>query len=73
MGLLGDMVAGGIAGGAGFMADDIKAQIDRLERSMNLLGEEDQAGAVGDAAAATADSYAADWLTRALGATGASR
>lgn len=31
--------------------DDIKAQIDRLERTMNLLGEQDQAGALGDAAA----------------------
>ncbi len=34
--------------------DDLKAQIDRLERTQNLLGEEDQAGAVGDAAAARA-------------------
>lgn len=31
--------------------EDIKGQIDRLERTMNLLGEEDQAGALGDAAA----------------------
>jgi len=34
--------------------DDLKAQVDRLERTMNLLGEDDQAGAVGDAAAARA-------------------
>lgn len=34
--------------------EDFKAQIDRIERTMNLLGEEDQAGAVADAAAARA-------------------
>jgi len=34
--------------------EDCKAQIDRIERTMNLLGEEDQAGAVADAAAARA-------------------
>lgn len=34
--------------------EDCKAQIDRIERTMNLLGEGDQAGAVADAAAARA-------------------
>lgn len=34
--------------------DDLKAQVDRIERTMNLLAEEDQVGALGDAAAARA-------------------
>lgn len=34
--------------------EDLKAQVDRIEKSMNLLNEDDQAQALGDAAAARA-------------------